>query len=100
MIGNEVYSLHLIHYISRCILNALQRTPKPKPVTTEVLYISDDDGDVEMGNDKCKEDQWNSNVMRILETRYAEVFDAVKTDIMSNQDEGSSALKIVLGKQF
>lgn len=77
--------------ISRCILSALKPTTKPQ---SEIIDVdSDDDDDEDDG-------QWHSNLMATLETSYPVVFDAVKTDILSNQDEESSSLKIVLGKQF
>lgn len=92
--------------LSRCVLNALKRTPQPQTQTpnlqSEIIDLSDDDedGDIEMVAAEAKNDKWHSSVMRILETRYAEAFDAVKIDILSNQDEESSSLRIVLGKQF
>lgn len=71
--------------------------PKPQ---SDIIDLSDDDddddGDVDMlGN---KKGQWHSSLMRTMETRYPEAFDAVKTHIMSNDDEESASLKIVLGK--
>lgn len=65
-----------------------------------VIDLSDDDDDVKMTDANGVKVPWHSSMMRTLETRYPEVFDAVKTDIMSNQDEASSALKMVLGKKL
>lgn len=93
---------HRQHFLPRCILNALKRTPKPQ-LQSEVIDLNsdeDDDGDVDMVGGKVKDSQSHSRLMRIVETRYPEVFDAVKTDIMSSQDEESASLKIVLGKRF
>lgn len=81
-------------------MHALKRTPKPQSDIIDLNSDEDDDGDVIMENGKSEESNWHSSLMKTLETRYPDVFDAVKTDIMSGQDEESCSLKIVLGKWF
>ncbi|KAG4072405.1 hypothetical protein HA402_004337 [Bradysia odoriphaga] len=83
--------------VIRCILHALKRAPKPQSDIIDLNSDEDDDGDVHMENGKSDDGHWHSSLMRILETRYPEVFDALKTEIMSGQDEESCSLKIVLG---
>lgn len=78
-----------------------------KPITksqSDVIDLNsddendDDDVDMVIVNGISKQNQWHSSLLRKLETAYPDVFDALKRDIMSNQDEDSSSLKAVLGK--
>lgn len=75
----------------------MKRTPKPQ---SDIIDLNSDDEDVDMKDGETDASQWPASLMRILETRYSEVFDAVKTDIMSSRDEESCSLKIVLGKWY
>lgn len=81
------------------MLKALKPLAKPQSEVIDLNSDDENDGDVDMVDGVSRKDQWHSSLLRKLETSYPDVFDAVKRDIMSNQDEDSSSLKAVLGKQ-
>ncbi|KAJ6649895.1 HEAT repeat-containing protein 1 like [Pseudolycoriella hygida] len=83
--------------VIRCILDAVKPVAKPVKRQTEVIELSseEEDGYIDTEGEKIAENY--SNLVKILESKYPEAFDAVKSDIMSSENDESSSLKIALG---